>query len=217
MPVLQTGSTFEEKILEESLQSPAIAMMRLTLEIDRQLRLILAAIGRLGSYSGQSPSEALDLIGKSIEGASVPPALRDTLKTFWDLRNNIVHGYNENQGFALRAVDYGLRILRMVQSIPRPSYRVVTLVELFSDKFCTRPRLDVRGIVLDHFGLKGELQVRSVHATRRNYERGQSVSWEWNTTGEGWGETWYRDPDTHEVKCAWSEASEFVGRPLDTI
>jgi hypothetical protein len=67
MPNLGIPLGFEEKILEEAIQSPSIAMMRLSLEIDRQLRLILAVIGRLKEYFGQSPSDALDLIARHAE------------------------------------------------------------------------------------------------------------------------------------------------------
>jgi ribosomal protein S6E (S10) len=129
MPTSELVPGFEAKILEEAIQSPAVAMMRLSLEVDRQLRLILAVIGQLKDYTGQSPSEALDLIGKSIEGSAIPVELRDTLKSFWNLRNMVVHGGNAQQGFAMRALDYGFRILRMLQAIPRPSYVVRSSVQ----------------------------------------------------------------------------------------
>src|SRR5580692_871446 len=112
MPSLELSPGYEEKILEEAIQSPAVAMMRLSLEIDRQLRLILAVIGGLGDYVGQSPNQALDLIVLNIH-APVPPELRDTLNSFWDLRNRVVHNRGSKEGIAMRSVDYGLRILRM--------------------------------------------------------------------------------------------------------
>ena len=217
MPTSELVPGFEAKILEEAIQSPAVAMMRLSLEVDRQLRLILAVIGRLKDYTGQSHSEALDLIGMSIEGSAIPPELRDTLKSFWDLRNRVVHMGNAQQGFAMRALDYGFRILRMLQAVPRPSYIVRASVFVCSDPACSIVRQDVRGVILESFGAKGESQGRHIHASRKHYVGGQSVSWEWDTRGPGWGETWYRDPQSGEVKLAWSEASEFIGRPLEEI
>ena len=216
MPTLESVAGFEPKILEEAIQSPAVAMMRLSLEIDRQLRLILAVVGRLKDYTGQSPSEALDLIG-SVEGSSIPPELRDTLKSFWDLRNRVVHSGAPQDGFAMRALDYGFRILRMLQAIPRPSYIVISEVFVCSDPACNIPRPDVRGVILEDFGSKGESHGRHVRPSRKHYISGQSVSWEWDLRGPGWGATWYRDPQTNEIKSAWGESLEFVGRPLDEI
>lgn len=218
MPTFEFDSGFEEKILEEAVQSPAVAMMRLSLEIDRQLRLLLAVIGRLQAYTGQSPSEALDLIGKSIEGSHVPVELGATLKNFWELRNIVVHGGGGSQtGFAMRAVDYGFRILKMLQTIPRPSYVVVAAVSLFSDPTCNNLRRDVHGVILESFGLKGENYGRNPHPSRKDYVQGQSVSWEWDLRGPGWGETWYRDPQTNEIKYAWTDSLEFIGRPLELV
>jgi ribosomal protein S6E (S10) len=217
MPTSELVPGFEAKILEEAIQSPAVAMMRLSLEVDRQLRLILAVIGQLKDYTGQSPSEALDLIGKSIEGSAIPVELRDTLKSFWNLRNMVVHGGNAQQGFAMRALDYGFRILRMLQAIPRPSYVVRASVFVCSDQACRSVRPDVRGVIIESFGAKGESHGRQIYPTSKLYTGGQSVGWEWDTSGPGWGETWYRDPWSGEIKSAWGESSEFIGRPLEEI
>lgn len=191
--------------------------MRLSLEIDRQLRLILAVLGRLRGYAGQSPSDALDLIAKSAEAANMPTELRDTLKNFWDLRNLIVHGEGP-QHLVMRALDYGFRILRMVQAMPRPIYLVAESgVKLYVDRALSQPRLDVHGVVLESFGSKRENLGQQRYPSRNTYREGQSVTWEWNQEGSGWGETWYFDPRSKEAKLAWSASVEFVGRPLDMI
>ena len=52
--------------------------------------------------------------------------------------------------------------------------------------------------------------------TRDHYKKGMRVSWEWNGSLK-WGDTWYRDPESHEIKHAWSASIEFVGRDLDTL
>jgi hypothetical protein len=219
MPTLELNSGTEEKILEEAIQSPSIAMMRLSLEIDRQLRLILAVIGRLRDYNGRSPSEALDLISLSNEGAAIPSELRETITSFWDLRNHVVHGSSSDHGYAMRAIDYGFRIIRMIQKIPRPSYIVVaSCVPLFSDRLCAVRRPDVNGVILESFGSKGENFGRHIYPTRKSYSEGQEVSWEWYVTGGGqWNETWYREPHTGSIEIAWSGSVEFAGRPLDQI
>ncbi len=207
----------EEKILEDAIASPAVAMMRLSLEVDRELRLILATLGRLKDYAGPSPTEALDLIEKSGQGL-IPQELRATLKDFWNLRNMVVHGPGSKQHFAMRAVDYGLRILRMLRAIPRP-WRIVRAenVPLCSDSKCVRLMPDVRGVILESFSHQGESHGLHIYPSRIRYILGQKLSWEWDTTGEGWNETWYKDPFSDEIKLAWSESMEFVGRPLERI
>jgi hypothetical protein len=217
MPILELSDGFEEKVLEMAAQSPAAAMMRLSLEVDRQLRLILAVIDRRKDYTGKSPSEALDLIAQTAVGYAIPSELRDTVDDYWVLRNQVVHSGATSSGFALRAIDYGLRIVRMLQTIPRPSFIVVTNVPIFADRGCTQSYRDVQGVILNLFGSNGEGHGRHIFPTRRKYIDGQSVSWEWDRSGEGWGATWYRDPDLGESKSAWSESLEFIGRPLDEI
>jgi hypothetical protein len=217
MPDFEVSSKSEEKILAEAIHSPSVAMMRLSIEIDRQLRLILAVVGRLREYSGRAPTEALDLIAKSAAKDSIPPSLREILNEFWSLRNEIVHGRNAHEGFAMRTVDYGLRILRMLQSIPRPAFIVVKTVVVFSDNTCSIARSDVGGVILDHLGPNEQDFGHHIHPTRRSYVEGQSVSWEWNLGGEGWGESWYRDPRSGEIKYAWTSSLEFIGRPLEEI
>ena len=187
MPEFELSSKNEEKILLDAIQSPSIAMMRLSIEIDRQLRLILAAVGRLKEYSGQLPTEALDLIAKSAPQDSIPPSLREILNELWSIRNAIVHGSKQREGLVMRSVDYGLRILRMLQAIPRPAFVVVKTVVIFSDKGCSVLRPDVSGVILDHLGPHGQDFGKHIHPSRRSYLDGQSVSWEWNLGGEGWG------------------------------
>lgn len=52
--------------------------------------------------------------------------------------------------------------------------------------------------------------------TRDDYIKGEILSWEWNMN-RVWGEAWYRDPRTNEIKKAWGQAAEFVGRNLDHL
>jgi hypothetical protein len=217
MSSIELSPGLDERILEVAIQSPAAAILRLSFEVDRQLRLILAVIGRLNDYTGSSPNEALDLIAMSNVKPGIPPALRDTLRNFWDLRNLLVHGKETGEGLAMRSVDYGLRILRMLQAIPRPSFIVIASVMVFSDAACAIERQDVSGVILEHLGPNSENYGRHIHPSRKDYIQGQSVSWEWDRTGIGWGKTWYRDIESGEIKSAWCESLEFIGRPLESI
>jgi len=214
MPSLEVSTGFEEKTLELVVQSPAAAMMLLWSEVDRQLRLILAAVGKLESYKGQSPGEALDLIAQVV---FIPTEIRSTIDSFWRLRNMAVHGESLSSTSAVRAVDYGFRIVRMLQNIARPSLIVVTTVPVFSDPECNRKRQGIKGVIVDHFDTKGGY-LRRVFPTRKDYSSGQSLSWEWEVNGPSFEESWYRDPESGQVKPAWrGNFSEFTGRPLEDI
>ncbi len=207
---------FEQQILEEAAGSPIVAIMRLTIEIDRELRRLLAATGNLAEYQGEMP-EAIRLLEKG-GVLELPRELKDTLTQFWSLRNHVVHGQTSDHT-ALRALDYGLRILKMVKSIPRHSYIVrKSGIALYGDSNGARPRDDVKGVILETLSPEGESLRKQVFPTTKSYAPGDSVSWEWNLQNKkGWGETWYRDPGTMEIKPAWSASLEFTGRDLSDI
>jgi hypothetical protein len=214
----ELSSQYESAILEEAVHSPSVAMMRLSLEVDKQLRLLLASTGQLGRYTGQSPTEALDLLAQVMDRAStLPEALRGTIESFWSLRNEVVHRGHVRQSLTIRAIDYGLRILKMLQSIPRRHYVVAYMTPVFADAEGRKQRPDVTGAMLKTVGPRGGFEGFAIHPTRRHYSIGESVSWEWDIHGRGWGETWYRDPTTEEVRLAWVGSLEFIGRPLAEI
>ncbi|MGB8581376.1 MAG: hypothetical protein WCD47_11185 [Candidatus Sulfotelmatobacter sp.] len=215
-------ATFEQQILEEAAASPVVAIMRLTLEIDRELRKLLAATGNLSQYKGELP-EAIGLLERANE-IELPRELKDTLTQFWSLRNHIVHS-QVSEHLALRALDYGLRILKMVKSIPRYSYVVVRAdIPVYANSACNPPaREDVRGVILETFSPEGKSTGRHIFPTTKVYSPGESVSWEWNRQNEkGWSASWYQEPDPNDpsrrtIKSAWGESLEFVGRNLEDI
>jgi hypothetical protein len=219
---MSVTANFEQQILEEAAGSPIVAVMRLTLEIDRELRKLLAVTGNLPEYTGELP-DAIRLLEKG-DILKLPKELRDTLTQFWSLRNHVVHGQSSDH-LALRALDYGLRILRMVRSIPRHSYVVVrSNIPVWANSVCKPPaRGDIHGVILDTFSPDGECLGRQVLPTSRTYSPGESLSWEWNLQNKkGWGPSWYQetdpdDPTKREIKLAWKESLEFIGRDLNDI
>ena len=208
----------EDRVLSESLRSPTVALMRLAIEIDRQLRLLLAASGQLGQYQTANPPEAVALLRLTTE--NMPSELTESVRSFWNIRNDIVHSASDNDALALRAVDYGLRILRILAGIPRPKFLVKYAdVPLFRDSLGSFLRPDVKGVILQQYTANGQDVGAHLHPSTRSYFPSTSVSWEWRTgTGvKSWDATWYRGPDTMEIKKAWDESLEFVGRDLATI
>jgi hypothetical protein len=75
----------------------------------------------------------------------------------------------------------------------------------------------VRGLILQTISPGATSTSRRIYPTTQSkYERGKVVTWEWKRGG-GWGEAWYRDPQTGAVAYAWTNALEFVGRHLDEV
>ena len=82
---------------------------------------------------------------------------------------------------------------------------------------CENKRTDVKGVVLETDSPDRIAKtIRIFPTTKEHFIKGKQVAWEWDGS-HGWGQSWYRDPDTSEVKPAWGSSLEFVGRHLDEI
>src|SRR6476620_10937897 len=83
----------ERLILEAALISPKAALMQLTLELDRELRKLLASTGVLKRYlDSDSPTLPNGLkVLSSASGATVPKEVEERITQFWSLRNKAVH------------------------------------------------------------------------------------------------------------------------------
>lgn len=209
----------EKQILELALISPKATFMLLVLEIDRELRKLLASTGALKRYLEHpmpTPPEALKILS-SVSGAIIPVELKEKIAEFWTMRNSIVHRNIEDPPPV--AFDHGLSVLRILRSVPRPSYIVRKAnVDLFSDKMCRIKRPDVKGVLIETFDADGKSQVKQVHPSRREYREGMSLSWEWNYDRHvGWDETWYKNPENEQCTLAWSESMEFTGRDVNQV
>lgn len=212
---------FESEMLQDALRSPSVALMRLSLEIDRQLRLLLAVVGGLSRYDSSNPVLALDVLSK-LAGVNIPAELRSTISDFWGLRNSVVHaGGVHSDGLALRGVDYGLRILRILISIPRPTYVVrYSDVPLYKDKNCDHQYGGVLGVILESLSADHVSYGLHIHPSTLKYSVGDEVTWEWKLGGseDGWDETWYRNPAKgNQIELAWSGSLEFRGRKLSAV
>lgn len=214
---MSTSINLERQLLEEAASSPVAAVMRVSLEIDRELQKILAVLGLLNKYSYHNLVEAIEVLATHIK--DLPPELKDAVGQFQSLRNVVVHGAAANEHLALRALDYGFRILRLLQAVPRFSYVVLyTDVPLYADERLQILRHDVRGVAIQTFSPDGTPLQRQVFPSTRIYYPGEKVTWEWNTENKtGWGRTWFRDPEANAPILAWDGSLEFTGRDLNQI
>lgn len=96
----------------------------------------------------------------------------------------------------------------------RTVYR--TEVPLYSDPECQCIRSGVSGVILEIREQPGNiLNGYTIHpTTRKHFKAGIQVAWEWNIHNR-FDKLWYRDPETGEIRSAWTQSAEFVGRAIN--
>lgn len=202
-------------ILKESGRFPKTALILLAIEIEKEARQTLASIGKLPGKRPLPVHQTLDVLDSHY---GLPKHVSSSLKLFWALRNNIIHGGEADYNNILSAIDSGITILKTLKSLPRQVYWIHnTGVTLYSNLECTQEMLGVKGIILKTESSGGSMINYSIYpSTRTHFKKGMKVAWEWSFD-KTWIEAWYKDPDTSEIKQAWSSAAEFVGRNLNEI
>ena len=215
-PTADGSDDIVPKILEEASRSPKVALMLLSAELDRAVRELLVSLG------GERRSRPLSLrkgLEELAQRTSLPGDTLRALDQFSEVRNLIIHGGGQvSNDEILRAIDSGLVILKAVKAIPHESHTVhQENLDVYSDSECRQLREDCKGVLLQSLSAGGAItEYRVFPTTRVQYRKGMRVSWEWNLDHE-WGNTWYRDPESNEIKLAWSSSLEFAGRDLDRL
>lgn len=202
-----------DEILSEAARSPRVGLMLLSAELERAVRRVLLTSG----WGDRRSSASLPTgVARLVEVGVLTPSAASALSLFSNIRNEIVHGIRSaSDEEVLRAVDAAIPLLRAVAAIPNERHTVAfEPVPLFSDPEGTVELPDVKGLVLTVTSPGTALTSRQIFPTTRDhYVVGKDVTWEWGPTQ--WGDTWYRDPETGEVKPAWLGSMEFIGRHLD--
>jgi len=156
-------------------------------------------------------------VKRLVEAGVLTESAASALRLFTSVRNEIVHGDQvTSDAEILRALDAGIPLLRTILAIPRERHIVAkTDVPLYETADAKTPLHDAYGLILD-FISPGVAQVTShIYPATGLYEVGKEVSWEWG--GRQYPETWYRDPESGEIKLAWNGSLEFRGRHLDEV
>jgi hypothetical protein len=201
--------------LAEASQDKLLALLRIWIEIEQEVRTIVATHGLLQFSSRPSVREYVKVLAQR---KVITQETADSIANFYELRNRLVHGrigdtYHEAELLAL--IDSGLRLLEILRLIPRQTYKVFDLVPFFSDALATVRVEGAKAVILETTISDGR-HIYAAYPTTKPYARGQTLSWEWNLRNV-WGPAWYRDPESGQVKLGWDSAGEFVGRPLETI
>ena len=202
-------------IVSEAARSPKAALILLASELEKLARQLLASTGHL---QGRRYIPVFQAIAELDEKYGLPRHVPSSLKFFWEARNRLIHGGEGTDEDILRAVDSGLTILKALQAFPREINVVYRPgVDLFSNPDLSDPIPNAKGVLLETLAPGGTTKsLRIFPTTRTHFEKGRQVAWEWNMQNV-WGKTWYRDPDTGEVKMAFGSSAEFVGRHLDEL
>ena len=206
-PETDTTAAEVQSILREAATSPRVAVMTIAAELEADVR-------RLSAITGWGRDART--VRQQLSSVPIADDLRSAVDDFWTVRNQVVHGSSASDDDVLRAVDYGLRILEALDRVPVETNLVEAVVPVYEDPQAASRRMDVMGLVLKTIPPDGgDSHFRIFPTTRTDYEKGKQVSWEWGP--RQWGESWYRDPGTGEVKYAWTSSLEFVGRQLDEL
>lgn len=101
-----------QKILDAVKVSPDLGLIAVSAELERQLNHVAAA--KLGI---NRPLSVRTLVRNLASSGLFPQNLVSTLDAFWQVRNLIIHGGDATPSEVLQAIDYGLTILRTLQSV----------------------------------------------------------------------------------------------------
>ncbi len=202
-------------IVTEAARSPKAALVLLAIELEKLASEILATTGHL---QGRRYLPVTRAIAELDQKFGLPSHVPSSLKFFWEARNRLLHGGEGTDDDILRAVDSVLTILKALQAMPRETNVVYEPgAVVYSDPQAQLPMPGVKGLILETTAPGGASKtLRIFPTTLGHYRKGSRVAWEWNM-GKVFNQAWYRDPLTGEVREAWSNAAEFVGRHLDDL
>jgi hypothetical protein len=212
---IEDASDPVDKILEEATRSPKAALLLLASECEKEVRRLLVSTGWHRGRQIRSIRQGFDILSQL---EVLPPNVASSVRLFADIRNRLIHGQDATDDDTLRAIDSGITILKVLKAIPHETNIVYhPCVELFSDPEGKNRVPNVCGLILETTSPGGTTKQHRIFPTTRNdYQRSRRVSWEWNSKNT-YGPTWYKDPDTGEIKQAWLDSTEFIGRDLDEV
>jgi len=202
------------RILDEAARSPKAALLILSAEIERELRILMGSMGMLKRRFLSSMDLAITGLR---EHGSLSSHISASAALFLAVRNRLVHGYDASDDDILRAIDSGIKILEALKSIPHEAHVVRGITDIYLDAMGEHLLPEVKGVLLEstHSG-DGSSTLRIFPTTKQHFRIGERVAWEWDAT-RTFNRAWYRDPETGMIREAWHEAAEFTGRHFEDI
>jgi hypothetical protein len=111
----------ESTILDLAARDKYSALLRLGIEIEKQLAVILRAQGTEIPRKGISWSDTIQSLHS---GGIISAAMEQALMEFRGVRNRVIHATREgpvSEQLASSAIDSGLRIYRLLKATPLPN------------------------------------------------------------------------------------------------
>ncbi|HEV2129423.1 MAG TPA: hypothetical protein VGR22_12465 [Thermomicrobiales bacterium] len=132
-----------EAILEEASDDPKVVLIRLSLEIEKELRFLLGSAGFLQDRDYLPLRKAVETLWH--EYPVLPPTVIDAIEAFWEVGNHTIHGGKGDRDAVVRAVDSGLVVLKTLHGLPMVQFVVYHPgVEVYADAAGQQVRQDVK-------------------------------------------------------------------------
>ncbi len=180
-------------------------------QMETEIRRFLAEVGRLDRYTREFPTDISQLIRYGFKEI--------TLALEFDALCNAYYAgrYISEKGIR-QAIDDGIRVLQSIQNLFHEIHLVHAVVPIYADPTCNIPIEGVKGEILEtRRHPSGVVAGYKIFPTTMPVNKqGVRVSWEWNNR-QSFGEFWYRDPNTNEIRHFNGTSNEFVGRDLNEI
>lgn len=194
------------EVLETAAKSPTVALMQLASGIEKIANTIWSDLD-----DGSKPIRPS--VRRLIDGLShvLPRSVPSALRTFWDVRNRIVHGRDADEHETLSALDSGISLYRSLVSFSR-SYAVVTRSEIpvYADAAGQIPANDCTAVELE-FRPNGD---RVVWPTSKKGYVPQMVVRRDFDLSRVFHDIWIKDPVTGNMTKAFDSAADFIGEPI---
>jgi hypothetical protein len=204
----------ESQILDLASRDKQAAILRLAVEIEREIFLLHGVLG-LRSRRSKPAYMARMALEELAKHGTISGELFTGLIDFWKVKNLLAHArfsMREETPVFSSTLDSGIRLLRLLKAIPRPVYRVHRpKVVLFSDAQCTRQIADLFGVILEITQPDGR-QDRHIYPAGKEFTKGELVGWDWDMSNV-YDETFYLN-DKGEPTKAWDESATFIGKTL---
>jgi len=206
-----------DRVLTLATTSPKLALIDLSIEIERELRELAASMGYIPRYP--TVRAMVDVLTQK---GILPRSISAAVDQFWHVRNQSVHGFTATTDDIVSAIDSGLTILKLIRAIPTSTLTVQHPgIDVYSDAEGTQKREGVLGLILESTSPNGLIHSRRIvpiESAIRTYQKGESVSNEWaNDPMRTAPVSWYHDSSTGQVERVWNNTPLFIGRPLEDL
>ncbi|HST55228.1 MAG TPA: hypothetical protein VLJ42_04940 [Solirubrobacteraceae bacterium] len=203
------------EVLDQAAQSPKLAIMLLSSELDRELHRLLMGTGWGVQRRLWNLREG---IARLVEVSVIPASATYAADLFTQIRNEVVHGAgSRSDDEILRAIDSGIEMYNAVANVRRERNFVLYVnVPIFSDDALTVPITDGTAVFLRTVAptaQKTETE-RIFPTTRTDFKVGEEVAWLWDNSKQ-WGEAWCKHPATGDIIKPWDGSLNFIGSPID--